>query len=336
VRFAPTSDRSRQEQATRSRQSKSERKTGRELLQERRAQLEADRQAKEEEDRQKWLARLAVRGIEPWHDATDEEHDAVLAQYKQMGQEVQALLPSVQLYETKFFLFYSNIPPAQVAPYVRYLDAMYVVMAGLFGIPDDHDVWLGRKAPVFAFLTKEQFLAFERRYFKVQPVGAYGICHQAASGQVVIACYRGDDPHDFGQMLVHETSHGFVFRYKTKASLPVWVDEGMAEYIGERMVPASDSVRNKEQAALAQLKETRSLGGNFFESEANLTAWQYGVASSMNKFLITSGQDRYVAFIEGLKEGMDWQEALRHAYNASPQELLLLYGRAVGVPALGL
>jgi hypothetical protein len=253
-----------------------------------------------------------------------------------MGSEVQALLPSVQLYETKYFLFYSNIPPAQVVPYVRYLDAMYVMMARLFGIPEDHDVWLGRKAPVFAFLTQEQFLAFERRYFKTQPVGAYGICHQSSTGHVVIACYRGEDPHDFGQMLVHETSHGFVFRYKSKANLPVWVDEGMAEYIGEKMVPTSDAVRNKEQAAIAQLKQTRSLGGNFFETEADLSAWQYGVASSMNKFLITSGQDRYVAFIEGMKEGMDWQEALRHAYAASPQELLVLYGRAVGVPGLGL
>jgi hypothetical protein len=309
----------------------------RETREERRARLQAERKEKEEEVRQKWLARLEARGIEAWQPATDAEHEAALARYKKMGEEVQALLPGVQLYETNYFLFYSNIPPNQVAPYIRYLDAMYVMMARLFGVAEDQPVWLGRKAPVFAFLAQEQFLAFEQRYFQVQPVGAYGICHQSPkSGDVVIACYRGNDPHDFGQMLVHETSHGFVFRYKTKANLPVWVDEGMAEYIGEKMVPASDAVRNKEQAALAQLKQTGRLGANFFEPEGNLAGWQYGVASSMNKFLISRGQPQYVAFIEGMKEGMKWQEALQHAYSATPEQLVFLYGRTIGVPALQL
>jgi hypothetical protein len=137
-------------------------------------------------------------------------------------------------------------------------------------------------------------------------------------------------------MLVHETSHGFVFRYKTKANLPVWVDEGMAEYIGEKMVPTSDAVRNKERSALVQLKQTRRLGANFFDKDANLSGWQYGVASSMNKFLITRGQQRYVTFIEGMKEGLTWQEALREAYGATPEEFVLLYGAAIGVGALGL
>jgi hypothetical protein len=314
-----------------------ERKSSRETLQERRARQQAEREKKQEEVRQKWLARLEARGVEPWSAATDEEHEEALAKYKKMGEEVQALLPGVQLYETKYFLFYSNMPPDQVAPYIRYLDAMYVMMGSLFGVPEDQDVWVGRKAPVFAFLSQQQFLAFEQRYFQVAPAGAYGICHQSpATGEVVIACYRGDDPHDFGQMLVHETSHGFVFRYKTKANLPVWVDEGMAEYIGEKMVPTSDAVRNKEQAALVQLKQTRRLGANFFDEDASLAGWQYGVATNMNKFLLARGQQRYVAFIEGMKEGMTWQESLREAYGATPEEFVLLYGAAIGVGGLGL
>jgi hypothetical protein len=318
-------------------ESASEQKSRRETLQERRARQQAEREKKQKEVHQKWLARLEARGIEPWRVATDDEHEASLTKYKKMGEEVQALLPGVQLYETKYFLFYSNIPPDQVVPYIRYLDAMYVMMGRLFGIPDDQDVWLGRKAPVFAFLSQQQFLAFEQRYFQVQPAGAYGICHQSpATGEVVIACYRGDDPNDFGQMLMHETSHGFVFRYKTKAGLPVWVDEGMAEYIGEKLVPASDAVRNKEQSALVQLKQTRRLGANFFDKDASLAGWQYGVASSMTKFLIARGQQRYVAFIEGMKEGMTWQEALREAYGATPEEFVLLYGAAIGVGSLSL
>src|SRR5262249_9174659 len=72
---------------------------------------------------------------------------------------------------------------------------------------------------------------------------------------------RGNDPNDFGQMLVHETSHGFIHRYKTKAQLPNWVDEGMADLIGAEMVPASTAVRNREIKAIQQMAEQRSLGG---------------------------------------------------------------------------
>jgi hypothetical protein len=312
-------------------------KSRRELLRERRARLQEEREAAQEAIRQKWLARLEARGIEPWEPPSEEAHATALEKYKLLGEEVRAQLPGVGLYETEHFLFYSNIPPPQLAPYVRYLDAMYAMMARLFGIPEEQPVWLGRKAPVFAFLNRGEFIAFEERYFKNRAAsGVYGICHQAGDGQVIIACYRGEDPHDFGQMLVHETSHGFVFRYKTKASLPVWVDEGLAEYIGEQMVPASDSVRNKEEAAVIYLKQTPSLGANFFVADAQLEAWQYGAATRMNKLMMSRGRDRYVAFIEGLKEGLSWQESLREAYNASPEELVLLYGRSIGVPALGL
>ena len=36
------------------------------------------------------------------------------------------------------------------------------------------------------------------------------LSHLQTNGDVIISCFRGNDPNDFGQMLVHETSHGFI------------------------------------------------------------------------------------------------------------------------------
>jgi hypothetical protein len=296
-------------------------------------------QTKKEALRAKWLERLKQREIEPWpENETDEEHAAALKKSREMAIEVVSLFSGSQLHETQHFLFVSNIPPQQIAPYVTSLDRMYDFMCQLYGVPRTHKVWLGGKTPIFAFLEREEFDAFEERYFPesretIRALGnVYGLSHLSKTGEVVISCFRGNDPNDFGQMIVHETSHGFIHRYKTKAQLPNWVDEGMADLIGAEMVPASMVVRNRELKGIQQLAEQRSLGG-MFKAE-RIEGWQYGVASNLNRFLLQSNRQNYVRFIEALKEGMKWEEALQETYHATPDELLVEYGRRIGVPGL--
>ena len=131
-------------------------------------------------------------------------------------------------------------------------------------------------------------------------------------------------------MLVHETSHGFIHRYKTKAQLPNWVDEGMADLIGAEMVPASTAVKNRE------LQGDRSNWPSSRRSAAcsrpqRIEAWQYGMASNLNRFLLQSNRANYVRFIESLKEGMKWEEALHDAYGSTPDEMLASYARWINV-----
>lgn len=296
-------------------------------------------QVKKEAARAKWLEQLKDRDVEPWpENESDEEHAAALKKSREMAIEVVSLFPDSQLHETQHFLFVSNIPPQQIAPYVASLDRMYDFMCQLYGVPRTHKVWLGGKAPIFAFLDREQFDAFEERYYPesretIRELGnVYGLSHLSKTGDVVISCYRGNNANDFGQMIVHETSHGFIHRYKTKAQLPNWVDEGMADLIGAEMVPASTVVKNRELKAIQQLAQQRSLGG-MFKAE-RIEAWQYGVASNLNRFLLQANRQNYVRFIESLKDGMKWDEALRNSYRAAPDELLTQYGRWINVPDL--
>jgi hypothetical protein len=319
--------------------SKPKRLTTRERAAARRAAREAAAEEKEEAERRKWLARLEARGVEPWPDeVSDEEHAKALAASRETVEEVIELLPGTQLYETESFLFVSNIPPQQVGPYILSLDRMHEYMCQLYGVERGEKVWLGGKAPIFAFLEKHEFDGFEERFFPEarQQLAAvaniYGLCHLSKTGEVVISCYRGHDPHDFGQMLVHETSHGFIHRYKTKAQLPNWVDEGMADLVGAEMVPASTAVRNREQRAIQQLAAQQSLGGML--SAERIQPWQYGIASNLNRFLIQASRDNYVRYIEALKEGMTWQEALAEAYQSTPDEMLAHYARWIGVAGL--
>jgi hypothetical protein len=295
--------------------------------------------AKRDQDHAEWLAKLKANGVEAWPDDESEEtHAAALTKSREMVSEVTTNFPGTQLYETKHFLFVSNIPSQQVGPYIASLDKMYDWMCQLYSVPREHKVWLGGKAPIFAFLSHEEFSAFEDRLFPETHESfhtlsnIYGLSHLSLTGEVVISCFRGNDPNDFAQMLVHETSHGFIHRYKSKARLPNWVDEGMADLIGAEMVPASTAVKNREYQAVQRLAQQPSLGG-LFKAE-RIEAWQYGLASNLNRFMIQTNRDNYVRFIEDLKAGDKWEAALRDAYDSSPDELLAGYARWIHLPSL--
>jgi hypothetical protein len=193
-------------------------------------------------------------------------------------------------------------------------------------------VWKG-KCLVVAFLREQDFQAFEARFMKVRMQGAHGLCHQSGDGRVVMACHRGDDAPAFAHMLVHETSHGFNHRWMSPERLPNWLNEGIAEWVGTKVVPGSDQVPLKEAHALDFMRRTGTLGPEFLTRE-NIDAVQYGMASSMVKFLAGRDLRKFAAFVQGIKEGMPVEESLQQAFKLSLDDLVKAYGAAVGVPNL--
>jgi hypothetical protein len=299
---------------------------------------ERDRKAEKEakaaaELRAQWVARAAKHGVTPWPELTNEEHEATIEENRKQVEKIKSMYPNVAVYETAEFTFCSNIPRDQVGPYVSSLDRMYDMLSVMYGIKKGTPVWRG-KCLVAAFLEKSQFQDFERTFFDPPPESAYGYYHWFSSGRVVVGCYRGNDPNDFAQMLVHETSHGFMFRYRTPRILPSWINEGMAEWIGRTLVPASTAVRGKEQASLVTMRATHSMQGIFDSDLIIKIPNSYGIASSLTTFMIQADQKKYVTFIDGIKEGKTWQESLKDSYNATPEQLVTEYGRSIGIPGL--
>jgi hypothetical protein len=298
---------------------------------ERRAGEQAQRAS---EERQAWVERAQKHGVKPWPELTKEQHEAAVDEHRKLMDEVSRAMPGMALYETHEFLFFSNIPADQIAPYTAALDAMHDMMCQMYGIKRGEPVWKG-KCLVVAFLEKPEFLRFEQTFMKgSEPSSAYGLCHSFGDGRVIISCYRGDKPAEFAHMLVHETSHGFIHRYRTPVSPPSWVNEGMADWIGRALVPQSRAVGLRERQALQIMRQSRSMGGDFLTRKGNIEPWQYGIASSLTDFLIRSDKDAYTRFIQGLKEGLKWPESLEAAYDTRPDELIAAYGQAIGVPDL--
>jgi len=277
-------------------------------------------------------ARMKANGVEPWPQLTAEEHAAEVTSLKAFVSEVRQRFPGLTVSETHEFLVASDIPPAQLAPFVANLDSMHDFLCELYGMPTGEPLWKG-KCLVIAFLNEADYVAFEEGVLKSGMQGTQGVCHQRSDGRVIMVCHRGVDPAAFAHMLVHETSHGFNHRWMTPQRLPNWLNEGIAEWVGTRVVKNCDQVPLKEARAAAFMRSQGTLGPSFFTA-ANIEPMQYGMASGMVRMLISRDARKFAEFVRGIKEGTPVEESLQRSFGGSLDDLVKAYGAAVGVPNL--
>lgn len=279
--------------------------------------------------------KLRASNEEFWEEISDQEQLEYVDEYKQflkkVGQHFTGF--NMKLYETKYFLFYTDMPANQVAPYLVKLDKMNELLGQSFGFKPGHNIWRG-KAVVVAFLAKPAFLEFEQEFYQRAETGnAIGLCHSHGNGKVIVSCYRGNDPNFFGAVLVHETAHGYIHRYKSTVPIPTWINEGIADWIAMMVVPSSKEVRFRQNEAATRLRQTHTFGGQFFNSE-RLDGWQYGSASAIIQLMLKASPEQFKLFFNGIKEGLTWQDSLQRAYGLTVEQLCQAYGQTIGIPRL--
>ena len=96
------------------------------------------------------------------------------------------------------------------------------------------------------------------------------------------------------------------------------------------MVPqAGRDIRVRERAR-DELKAHDYNLGDFF-TLGQIDGWQYPVAETLTTFMIRQSKSNYVDFINGMKDGLEWQEAIQTKYKAPLQRLVPIYGAWLGL-----
>lgn len=280
--------------------------------------------------------RLARSGDQLWTPPTEEEIRDATREYEKLFEYARADFPQLQFQriETTYFVFFTDVPVAQVGTYIANLDKMYEQLCLLFGVPSGTNLWLG-KCPIICFLHAEAYQQFEtQRMSNPNSQGSAGLNHQWSDGRVVVTCRRGDDPQYLGVVLVHETAHGFLHRIRSSGSIPLWMNEGISDWIAAVVIPQSNHINSRMTEALLVMRQTGTLGGNFMSEHGRLDGWQYGVAATMTQWMLSHDSTAYRGLIMAIKEGYPWQEALELTYGLTPEQLVAAYGQAFGIPAL--
>ncbi len=293
----------------------------------------AERRAARIEKRERMLAQLKAKRAVEWKEYTTEQQEKFIAQQKEFLDKVGEAFSGMTVYETEFFLVCTDMPADQITTYIKMLDSMYKHLGKAFSVPEGKNVWKG-KCVVVVFIEAPNFHKFERDIMNnSDSQGAQGLHHGYGDGKVIVSCYRGSDPLFFGSLLVHETSHGFLHRYKSSVHVRSWINEGIAEWTAGAVVTACKETGRRQRMAAEQAKAKGTLGGNFFD-EANIDGWQYGVASTIVDMLLKVDGSKYRQMIDDIKDGVDWEDSLQNAFGMTTTELVSRYGQYIGVPHL--
>jgi hypothetical protein len=280
------------------------------------------------------LAKSAEPMLEnAWPTLSEEEQDKAIDGLKKFAEATSTQLDRpLKAFETRYFLFYSDLPLQEAQNWAGLLDRMYERLAELFAVPKGENVWVG-KALVFVFSKADDYRRYEREMLHTDPGTTAGMCHSFGSGIVKIAFYRQRQELTFAHVLVHESVHGFVHRFRTPVPIPSWANEGLAETIATELVPQRGRASGVKSQAREELQLHQSNLGDFFQA-SHISAWQYPVAEELCTFMIQASKKNYVEFINGIKEGLTSEEALSKRYKAPRERLIPAFGQWLGVKQL--
>ncbi len=126
-----------------------------------------------------------------------------------------------------------------------------------------------------------------------------------------------------GHILAHETAHLVIDRFFGGTNVPLWLNEGYAEYAGVRAysafwrarnyssAPRSRSVDPKRFIPLLDLTSTRS-----YPSDYEVVADFYVQSERLVRFLNATDEEKFPEFLQQMASGKRFDTALTSAYRA--------------------
>lgn len=252
---------------------------------------------------------------------------------------MKKLAPSTHIIETEHFIICSAWAKSDDKALKTIYEKLYKALCNQFNIDKDENVWVG-KLPVFAFWKKNEFMSFMAGPLEIdgplERIG--GLCgtRGSKSGMVTFVCLGpvdvgGDKSKSktwFFELLVHETTHGFVGRYINSTNIPNWVNEGLAETMASTLVPHCGAVEKFKQASQG-IGQGQSPKGIFDCQNIPLNAFSYGAAQSAVRYLISVDRRKFIKFVTLLKEGKSDSNALESAYGFDRNKMVTQWQKSL-------
>lgn len=265
-----------------------------------------------------------------WQQFTDEQLAAFIEADKAYAQRVaEKLNVELRLYETKRFMLYTNAKKSrEIALIRRIMETMYRRICELLKIPRQFNLFRG-KCLIFLFDNSARYQDYQYTFHHTVTEGAAGTCNYDSDGRVRVAFHWVDEFDNLRHLMVHETVHAFLARYRSKKRIPSWLSEGIAEYIASQLVPHSDYKIIRKRDAAQEIKQRLSFEGNL--TKAQVPFWFYGPSQALVKMLVRRNRIAFLPFVRDIKDGNSWQESLYNNYGWTPQEMVDHYARLLGV-----
>jgi hypothetical protein len=272
----------------------------------------------------------AEKGAKPWPAVSAEEQAAAMSGLRQRI-DAAFLKHGVRLRtkESEHFILYSVMGDADTKRVLGLLETTYGTMDSLLGFNIDGSLFLG-KCVVFVFAERDAFVEFELDFFR-NPRGkmAGGYCHYIGAFPM-LNFYRGPDEQFFLRTLVHEATHAVMYRFRTPAELPAWANEGLADFIAGQIGTTSNHTSEAWQHAKSfamQNKDPMTVVRQSYEQGTWPNDDSYPMSHMMTRYLVKRDQAAYKAWIEDVKAGTDWEDAMASRFGAPPASVMAEFSK---------
>jgi len=252
---------------------------------------------------------------------------AIVEQQKRRCERINdALGLELQMAETPHFLIFSNAGPAVSRNFRKWSEALYRNLTKQFALSAGERVWDG-KCVLLVFRYRRQFEAYAKRFDGMkapQRAGAYFAIegHSQGMPNLTHICVPIDteNPRRLQELFAHEGTHAFFELYKSQGHLPLWLHEGLAEF----MTTVNDrSLRKQKWPPARRVGQSgRSIQSMFqVPTGGGLSLTEYRVALTLVDFLLEAGRPKFKQFVDNLKDGKPQEEALKDAYGWDLKDL---------------
>ncbi|MFO8011722.1 MAG: hypothetical protein R6X20_00310 [Phycisphaerae bacterium] len=265
---------------------------------------------------------------DPWRTPSGGINQKAIVDHQKKRLEAinDALGLDLQMAQTDHYLIFSNASPAVSRNFLKWCEALYRNLTKHFALSAGERVWDG-KCILILFRYRRQFESYARRFdgmTAASRAGAYfGIeAHGEGAPNLAHICIPmdTDDPRRLQELFAHEGTHAFFELYKTQGNLPLWLHEGLAEFMttvnDKELRPA------KWEPAARVGRSGRSIRAMFeVPMGGMLSVTQYRVALTVVEFLLKAGRQKFKRFVDLLKDGVPQEKALKDAYGWSLGEM---------------
>jgi hypothetical protein len=255
------------------------------------------------------------------------------ARAMQMAEETRrTIVPTMHLVETDHFLIFSAWNWSNDASLIDLCERTYQMLVQQFRVPVGESVWIG-KCPIYLFWDPahyRRFISDIDQSRTLDPATAHANGYHATRGRFSYIVINGVSSFgntleqakiEFYHVLVHEGTHAFLDRYVSSRPLPLWLEEGLADYVAATLVPQSEVNRRYITASRSALRDLDSVN-IVLEKKADLTSTEYALAHSLVRALVSQDRQAMVRFLELIKQGTSEETALADTYHLTRREFV--------------
>ena len=225
--------------------------------------------------------------------------------------------------ESDHFLIFTDWDPKEYAFLKEQCEGAYRVCAHQFARKPEDNVFVG-KLPIFMFAKQSDFMRFARATDKASlPPTVLGyfisdneLGHMAmwkpsiGDGGIGAGINLADAERKWGRTLVHEFTHAFIHRYQSDASIPRWLNEGVAEVVAESVLPTNNYHAYARQAAIQDAPIQQLFDDSNMPSGA-----YYPVMMTMAELLAKQDGKAFIQMFKDIKDGVEPESVLRNDYH---------------------